>query len=324
MLKPKVKIIGTGGTISGGIDLSTGASISLGAEDLISLIPGITEISDIEYEDFCRISSSDMTPELAFSLAQRINIILKNDPELSGIVVTHGTNTLEETAFLSWLLIDDLRPVVFTGAMRAPRYTDSDGPRNLSNSIKVASSEKSKDKGVMVCFNNEIHSARYVKKTHPIAFESFKSGPYGLIGSIYKREILFFNKPLNRITLEPNKIDSNVDLVRLAIGMGSRYIKASISEKVSGIVVEVYGPGRIPSYIMEPLLEARKQDIVIVIVSRCIEGSIYLDNGLTESGFILSKNIDGLKARLLLCLLVTQYKDPKKIQKFFELISGET
>jgi len=322
-LKPRVRLIATGGTISGGTDRATGERKSLGAEDLIALIPEIEGIAEIEYEDFCRIASSRMTPEIEFSLAKRINYLFNTDPDLSGIVVTHGTDSLEETAFLLWLVVEDSRPVVLTAAQRPPKFIDSDGPRNILSSIRIAVSEKAKNKGVLVCLNDEINSARYVRKTHTIALQTFKSGQYGMIGYVDEDDVLFFNKPVSRINFTSDTIDSKVDLIKLAVGMGSRYVGASIKANVSAIVIESFGRGNIPPVIMEKLLEARKQGIVVVVVTRCDEGRVVSNPMWEKNGIISGEDIDGLKARLLLSLLVTQIKDSKIIQGYFNRLSGK-
>ena len=152
---PRVYVIGTGGTISGGVDPATGQAKSLSAKDLVALVPGLKGKVEIEEEDYTRIGSSSMTPEIQFKLAQRVNELFKTRKDLAGIVVTHGTDSLEETSFLLDLVITDPRPVVFAAAQRPPRVSDSDGPRNLENAIRIAMSPQSRDKGVMVSLNED-------------------------------------------------------------------------------------------------------------------------------------------------------------------------
>jgi len=318
----KIKLIATGGTISGGIDHKTGKPKMLHAGDLLDLVKEIGESIEIEYEDFCTIPSSSMTLELELSLARRINQLYRIDPTLSGIVITHGTDSLEETAFLLWLLIDDPRPVVLTAAQRPPRYVDTDGPRNLLNSIRVAASEKAKGKGVLVCLNGEINSARYVRKTHTTALETFKSGQHGIIGYVDNEEILFSVKQLNRINIVTDKIDSKVHLIKLAVGMDPMFIEAVIETRPSALVIEAFGRGNIPPSIVEKLLKARKQGIIIVVVSRCEEGRVMINPKWKECGIIGGENLDGLKARIILSLLLTTTKDPERIQTYFDSLSG--
>ena len=318
----KIKLIATGGTISGGIDQQTGKPKSLQAEDLLELVKGLDESVELEYEDFCTIPSSSMTPELQFSLAKRVNQLFEENSTLTGIVITHGTDSLEETAFLLWLLVDDPRPVILTAAQRPPRFIDTDGPRNLLSSIRVASSEKAIDKGVLVCLNNEINSARYVRKTHTIALETFKSGEHGITGYVDDREILFFDKPLNRLTIKTDKINSNVYLIKLAVGTDVKHIKALINLDVSAIVVEAFGRGNIPKLIVNKLIEASNQGIIVTIVSRCDDGRVVINPKWKEYGIISGGDLDGLKARLLLCLVLTLTNDNEKIQQYFNHLSG--
>jgi len=315
----KIRLIATGGTISGGID-KTGKPKMLHAGDLLDLIKEEESI-EIEYEDFCTIPSSSMTLELELSLAKRINQLYKIDPTLSGIVITHGTDSLEETAFLLWLVINDPRPVVLTAAQRPPRYVDTDGPRNLLNSIRVAASEKAKDKGVLVCLNGEINSARYVRKTHTTALGTFKSGQQGIIGYVDDEEILFSVKQLNRINIITDKIDPKIHLIKLTVGMDPSFIEAVIETGPSALVIEAFGRGNVPPSIAEKLLKARKQGIIIVIVSRCEEGRVMINPKWKESGIISGEDLDGLKARIILSLLLTTTKDPERIQTYFNYLS---
>jgi len=320
---PKIRIIATGGTISRGINVNSGNEIRLNAQDIGNLIPNIDKIVKIEYEDFCQIGSSRMTPDIQLSLAKNIKKIFKNDSKLSGIVITHGTNSLEETAFLLWLTMDDPRPIILTGAMIPPLSSDSDGPRNLKNSIQIAISDKALNKGVMVCLNNEIHSARYVKKTHTRSLDSFKSGIYGLIGYVDEENVKFFNNVVKDISINTENIDTNIDIIKLSTGTRDHHVKASIESEVSGIIVEAFGLGDIPPNIMNYLLTAREKGIFVIIVSRCNDGSVENRSIWEKHGIISGGNLDSLKARILLSLIITQTKDIGKIQKYYNILSGQ-
>ena len=321
-MKSKIRVIATGGTISKGIDSMNETQCTLKVKDLLAMIPDISNYADIEYEDFCCIPSPYLSIQEAFSLAIRIKDILNKDQKISGIIITHGTSSMEETAFLCWLLIDDPRPVIFTGAMIPPKYADTDGPRNILNSIRIACSLKARKNGVLVCLNNEINSARYVRKTHTLLGGTFKSGDHGILGYVTKKNIVFFDKPLNKINLKTEKIDKNIDLIKLALGSGIRQIKESIKANVSGIVIEAMGKGNMPPLILDAIIQARKRGIPIVVVSRCDEGLIGRRKLWTDNGIVSGGDLDGLKARILLCLLVTITKDSKKIQKYFDLLIG--
>ncbi len=319
----KILLITTGGTISGGKNPETGGDIPLGGEALLQLIPNIKEKYNVEHLDFCLLPSPQITLEMALSLAKTINQRFKNDTDLSGIVVTHGTDTLEETAFLLWLTVDDERPVVLTAAQRPPKEDSSDAIRNLGNALQIAAQNRSKGKGVMVCLNNEINSARYVRKTHTWALQSFCSGSYGLIGYVDKDDVIFYEKPLNRLTLEADAIDQDVDLVKITQGNNTRYLEASIREKASGIVIEASGRGFAPSACLDKLYEARKEGISVVMVSRCFEGRVDLKDKHIEVGIVSGEDLDGLKARVLLSLLLPKTRDPETIQSYFDHLSGK-
>jgi L-asparaginase len=322
-MKPKIRVIATGGTISKGIDSMNESQCTLEVKDLIAMIPDISNYADIECEDFCRIPSPYLSIQEAFSLVVRVKDILNKDQKISGIVITHGTSSMEETAFLCWLLIDDPRPVVFTGAVIPPKYADTDGPRNILNAIKIAGFVKARKNGVLVCLNNEINSARYVRKTHSILTGTFKAGKHGILGYVTKDRIVFFNKPLNQINLKTEKIDPNIDLIKLALGSGIRQIKESIKANVSGIVIEAMGSGNMPPLILDAIIQARKRGIPVVVVSRCDEGLIEKRKLWNDNGIVSGGDLDGLKARILLCLLVTITKESKRIQKYFDLLIGQ-
>jgi len=317
----KVLLITTGGTISGGKNPETGEDMPLQGESLLKLIPETKKKYNAEYLDFCLLPSPQITLEMALSLAKTINKRFHDDPALSGVVITHGTDTLEETAFLLWLTVNDERPVVLTAAQRPPKEDASDAVRNLRNAIQVAANNRSKGKGVMVCLNNELNSARYVRKTHTWALQSFSSGSYGLIGYVDKDDVIFYEKPLNRLTLDAETVDEDIDLVKITQSNNTRYLDASIREKASGIVIEASGRGFAPLECLEKLYEAREAGISVVMVSRCFEGRIDLKDKHQEAGIIAGEDLDGLKARVLLSLLLPK-TNPETIQGYFDHLSG--
>ena len=211
---PAVHLIGTGGTISGG------AGGPLNAGDLRAALPGLDSVASVTTEDFVRIGSSRMHPELQFQLAERIAAVFAERPELAGIVVTHGTDSLEETAFLLDLVLPSGRPVVFAAAQRPPRYEDSDGPRNLLDAIRVAGSDRSRGLGVLVVLNGQIHAAREVKKTHSIALHAFASPDTGPVGMVDEGTVLLFTTPARRLHLPAASVEPAVELVRLTAAAG--------------------------------------------------------------------------------------------------------
>lgn len=319
---PRVLVIGTGGTISGGVDPATGQAKSLTAKDLVALVPTLKGKVDIDEEDFSRIGSSSMTPELQFKLAQRVNEVFKTPKNLSGIVITHGTDSLEETAYVLELLVDDPRPVVFAAAQRAPRVPDSDGPRNLEDAIRTAMSPGARNKGVMVVLNEDIHSAKYVTKSHSIAVESFRSGKKGMLGTIDSGNVIFYNAPLNRLKIPTTGVESRVDLVRLVAGDQGKFINYAVETKSAGIVVEAFGRGNMPAPVVEAVRKARQAGLAVAIVSRTQEGRVELSDDLLKSGVIEGEDLGGLKARVLLMLALGATHDTATIQKWFREAGG--
>jgi len=319
---PRIMVIGTGGTISGGIDPATGREKDLTAKDLVGLLPTLRGKVDIEEEDFSKIPSSAMTPELQFKLAQRVVELFKVRPDLAGIVITHGTDSLEETAFLLDLVVNDPRPIVFAAAQRLPSVSDSDGPRNLENAIRIAASPQARDKGVLVSLNEDIHSARYVKKSHSIAVESFQSGKKGMIGTVDNGAVIFYQAPLNQVTIPAKTVEPNVDLVRLVAGDQGKFINHAVATKATGIVVEAFGRGNLPSPVRVAVGDARKAGVIVVIVSRVQGGRVEISPKLLAAGVIGGEDLDGLKARMLLAVALGATKDIPTIQRWFHQAGG--
>ena len=319
---PKVLVIGTGGTISGGLDPASGQPRSLTAKDLVALVPTLKGKVDIEEEDYSNIGSSSMTPELQFKLALRVQDVFSTRPELAGIVITHGTDSLEETAFMLDLIVTDARPVVFAAAQRPPRVSDSDGPRNLENAIRAAIAPQSRDKGVMVSLNEDLHAARYVTKSHAVAVEGFQSGKKGMLGTVDNGTVIFYNAPLNRVTIPARAVESKVDLVRLVAGDQGKFINYSVETKAAGIVIEAFGLGNMPRPVTEAVDRARKAGLIVVIVSRTAEGRVELPEALTKAGVITGEDLDGLKARILLCAALGVTNDISTIQQWFHRAGG--
>ncbi len=319
---PRVLVIGTGGTISGGADPVTGQAKSLTAKDLVALVPTLKGKVEIEEEDFTNIGSSSMTPEIQFRLAERVADVFRTRADLSGVVITHGTDSLEETSFLLDLILTDPRPVVFAAAQRPPRVSDSDGPRNLENAVRTAIAPQARDKGVMVSLNEDLHAARYVTKSHAVAVEAFQSGKKGMLGTVDNGHVIFYNAPMNRVTIPARSVEPRVDLVRLVAGDQGKFINFAVETKSAGIVIEAFGRGNMPRPVADAVDRARKAGLVVVIVSRTAEGRVELPDSLLKTGVISGEDLDGLKARILLTVALGATKDISTIQNWFHLAGG--
>ena len=313
---PEVHLIGTGGTISGG------SGGPLNADDLRAALPGLASVASVTTEDFVRIGSSRMHPELQFQLAERIAAVFAERPELAGIVVTHGTDSLEETAFLLDLVLPSGRPVVFAAAQRPPRYEDSDGPRNLLDAIRVAGSGRTRDLGVLVVLNGQIHAAREVKKTHSIALHAFASPDTGPIGAVDEGKVLLFTTPARRVHLPATGVETAVELVRLTAGGGALTIRAATEAGARGLVLEVFGRGNAPPPVAEAVNAAIQAGVVVVFATRTGGGRVVLSEGQRQRGIISAGDLDGLKARMLLAVALGAGHPAGEIDAAFRRLSG--
>jgi L-asparaginase len=314
---PKVHLLATGGTISGG----TGGS--LGAGDLVSLVADLATVAEVSVDDFSNIGSSRMTPELQFRLAQRVSRLFKEQPDLSGIVVTHGTDSLEETAFLLDLLVPPGKPVVFAAAQRPPRETDTDGPRNLLNAIRIAALPGTAGLGVLVTLNDEIHSARDVRKTHAVALNAFVSPWSGPIGQVDGERVYLFHRPARLLTIAAGRIEPRVDLVALYAGSDGSAIRHATRSGAQGLVVEVFGRGNIPPEAMAAVAEAREKGVVVAFSSRTGGGRVELGEEAKRVGVLSAEDLDGLKARIVLIVALGAGADEERIAGFYRRLSGE-
>ncbi len=209
-----------------------------------------------------------------------------------------------------------------TAAQRPPRVPDSDGPRNLEAAIRTAISPRARNKGVLVVLNDEIHSARYVSKTHSVAVESFQSGRKGIVGVVDDGRVIVYNEPLNRIRIETSRVEPEVDLIRLAVGDQGKFIRHAVESRSAGIVLEVFGRGNMPAPVIEAVRKARQEEVAVVVVSRTREGRVDLPETLRKAGVIEGEDIPGLKARVLLMIALGATRDVSRIQAWFRSAAG--
>ena len=313
---PEVHLIGTGGTISGG------AGGPLHADDLRAALPGLASVASVTTEDFVRIGSSRMHPELQFQLAERIAAVFAERPELAGVVVTHGTDSLEETAFLVDLILPSGRPVVFAAAQRPPRFTDSDGPRNLLDAIRVAGSTRTRGLGVLVVLNGQIHAAREVRKTHSIALHAFASPDTGPAGAVDDGEVLLFHTPTRRAHVPAARVEPRVELIRLTAGGGAAAIHRAAEDGARGIVVEVFGRGNAPPPVAEAVDAAIEGGARVVFATRTGGGRVVLSDSQRERGILSGEDLDGLKARVLLVVALGAGWNAEEIGAAFRTLAG--
>jgi len=321
----KILIVFSGGTFSMKIDEKTGSAIPFYKGDqLIDLIPEAKNEAEINVFDFGMFPGPHMTPDLMMKLSIKIKEFIK-DSNVDGIIVTHGTDTLEETAYLLDLTIKTEKPIVVIGAMKTSSEPDWDGPGNLLDAIRIINNPNSSGLGVLVCLNGEINAASEVTKTHTENVETFHSLDFGALGFI-DREKVFFNRAPRKLEIfEADKINSNVDLIKVYAGMNEKFFKFSVDSGAEGIVVEAMGVGNVPPKAFEGIEYAIKKGIPVVLVSRCPAGEtldVYGYPGagkwLKKAGVIFTDYLNGQKARIKLMLALGNSVDKKDLEKLFD------
>ncbi|PDW41791.1 L-asparaginase 2 [Helicobacter pylori] len=324
---PTIVLLATGGTIAG-----SGASASLGSYksgelsiiELLKAIPNhLIEIARILGEQISNIGSQDMNEEVWFKLAKRVQKLL-NDSRIKGVVITHGTDTLEESAYFLNLVLRSTKPVVLVGAMRNATSLSADGALNLYNALSVAIDEKSANKGVLVVMDDTIFSAREVVKTHTTHTSTFKALNSGAIGSVYYGKTRYYMQPLRKHTtesefsiLELKTPLPKVDIIYTHVGMTPDLFQASLNSHAKGIVIAGVGNGNVSAGLLKAMQEASQMGVVIVRSSRVGSGEI-TSGEIDDRAFITSDNLNPQKARVLLQLALTKTNDKAKIQEMFE------
>lgn len=321
----KIIIIFTGGTISMKADEKTNAAVpAMSGEDILKLTPGINELADIDFLNFGMMPGPHITPEKMLELSKMITSKVQIE-NYDGVVVTHGTDSLEETAYLVDLTYDCSKPVIFVGSMKNSSELGWDGPVNLINAVYAAVSDEAKNRGVMVVMNNEVHSASQVTKTNTHTLDTFKSVDFGPIGFVDNKKVYFYYNYTKRQYIQAEKVDSNVDLIKCGCGMDDRLLRFCVDSGSHGIVIEGMGRGNIPPKMVSGVKYALSKNIPVVLVSRCLMGKVLDDYGyegagreLTQMGVILGDNLPGQKARIKLIVTLGLTRRLEEIKEIFE------
>ncbi|UKA26987.1 L-asparaginase 2 [Photobacterium damselae subsp. damselae] len=325
---PNIKILATGGTIAGAGQSATESNYTagkVGVDALIAAVPDMTKIADISGEQVVSIGSQDMNDEVWLKLAKRVNELLAQD-DVDGIVITHGTDTMEETAYFLDLTVKSKKPVVLVGAMRPSTAMSADGPVNLYNAVVAATDEDSKGRGVLVTMNDTIFDARDVTKTNTTSVNTFQSPNFGPLGYVHNSDAKYQRSPERKHTTETvfdvSKLTSlpKVGIVYNYANASDLPVKALIDAKFDGIVSAGVGNGNLYHTVFDQLEKASKDGIMVVRSSRTPTGSTTLDAEIDDAkyGFVASGTLNPQKARILLMLSLTQTKDYKDIQKMFQ------
>ena len=325
---PRVYLFGTGGTISFvGESRTDFANYSYGGrqltiQEMLARVPEAESLAEVLPNQVINVGSTEVYPEHWITLANRINETFASDPSAAGVTVTHGTATLEETAYFLNLTVRDSRPVVVTGAMRPPSAMGTDADNNLLDAIRIAASANSVGRGALVVLNNEIQSARDVTKTDSYRVETFQSGHMGFLGyADSDGAVIYYRKPERKHTADSEFDLSNihelpqVDIAYAYAGVNGTVVDALVEAGVKGIVAAGLGSGGSPSPFMSALRRAVGAGVPVVISTQVGTGRVLQTRRFTEDGYIVADNLHPKKARILLMLGLTVTSDPAELQR---------
>jgi L-asparaginase len=324
---PNVVILATGGTIAGAAATGTQAGYTsgqVGIEAMIDAVPGIRKLANITGEQTANVGSQDMSVEVWLKLANRINEILSSD-DVDGIVITHGTDTQEETAYFLNLVVKSEKPVVTTGSMRPSTAVSAEGPLNLYNAVAVAASPKSKGHGVMVVMNDQIHSAQAVTKTNTTSVQTFMSPMQGLMGVVIYGQLEFYREPHGVHTTKSEfSIDGLTELPRVDIIYGgvdtpADLITSSIKLGAKGIVIAGVGNGNMNAAMLNEAKKAAANGITVIRSTRVPTGYVIRNAEVNDDkyGTIASDELNAQKSRVLLMLCLLKDRSTAEIQEIF-------
>ena len=325
--KPNVVILATGGTIAGAAASGTQSGYTSGAvtiDAMIAAVPGISDLATIKGEQVSNVGSQDMSFDIMLKVAKRINELAKS-PDLAGIVITHGTDTLEESAFFLNLVVKTDKPVVIVGSMRPSTAVSADGPLNLYNGVGVAVDPKARGRGVLVVMNDWIHAAHSLTKTSTTAIQTFMSPVRGLVGVAAYGKNDFYTTPSWKHTTQ-SEFDvaqvtalPRVDIIFASADMSSDLIDAAVANGARGIVIAGVGNGNMNKASVTAAANAVKKGVVVVRSSRVATGSVGRNVELNddELGFIASDELNPQKARILLALALLKKRPAADMQNLF-------
>ncbi len=325
--KPNVYILATGGTIAGAASSNTQMTGykagALAIDVLLNAVPEINAFANVKGEQIASIGSESMTVEIWLKLAKRINELLKSD-NVDAVVITHGTDTLEETAYFLNLVVKSDKPVILIGAMRPATAMSADGPVNILNAVKLASTKDAKGRGVMIAMNDAINGARDVTKTNTLRVDTFQSHELGYLGYFEGGNPVFY-KQSTRMHTDKTEFDvtalkdlPRVDIIYSHVNDDGKMAEAAIANGAKGIVHAGTGNGSIHANTEPALYDAAKKGIVVVRAARVPYGpTIVSDAAWEKAGFINAGTLSPQKARILLQLALTKTNDPKVIAEMF-------
>jgi len=325
---PRVSILATGGTIAGTGATSTTTvgytAATVGVQALIAAVPEIAKVAQVSGEQVFQIASENMGNEHWLVLAKRVNALLAQ-PDVDGIVITHGTDTLEETAYFLNLVVKSRKPVVLVGSMRPSTALSADGPINLYNAVNLAGSPAAVGKGVLVAMNDQIHAARDVTKSNTTTADTFRTTELGMIGYIQGGKPYFYREVTRKHTADTefdvSKLDvlPQVDVAYAYANVGDVAVKALVASGAKGLVHAGVGNGSLPAKTKPALIAAREKGVVIVRAARVGQGIVARNGEANDDqlDFVVADTLSPQKARILLMLALTRTSSTKDIQRMF-------
>ena len=326
--KPRIAIVATGGTIaSAAADKTQLADYKVSAQvgDLVAAVPGLEEVAEFEFEQICNVESHEINDEILFKLARSVQGFCDRD-DIDGVVITHGTDTLEETAYFLHLTIDTDKPIVLVGAMRPASALSADGPLNLYHGVVVASNQEAKGKGVMVVMNDRIASARHVTKGHANGVDAFTPTEFGYLGLVFGRWVQFHSQltlphtsnSVFKRAFEHGSLPS-VDVIYDHQGAGTHQFSASIAQNAQGIVLAATGQGSLSPQGSQGSEMAKQAGLVVVRSSRVWQGVVRASNKDNRFDTIAGYTLNPQKARILLRLALQKTDDRAQIRRWFAM-----
>jgi L-asparaginase len=322
---PRVHVVATGGTIAMQLDPDQGgATPAVSGADLVAIVPGISQIARLSVEEFSNIPSEHMTPDIWLRLATRLDEISRGG-DVEGIVITHGTDTMEETAFFLDLAVGGDISIVLTGAQRPASAPDADGPGNLRDAIRVAGCAESRGRGVMIVMHGEIHTAREAVKTYTEELDAFDSHSGTDLGIVQDDRIFFTSEVLPRRHLSLPTSLPRVDIIPMYAGADDAALQAALEHEATGLVIAAVGAGNVNRALFDGIKTALQQGVAVVIATRVPHGLVrplyaYAGGGvsLREAGAIMAGDLTPQKARVLLMLALAAGEQGESLRERFE------
>jgi L-asparaginase len=319
-----VHVLFTGGTIAMRRDPVTGAALpALSGREIVARVPGLRREARLRLEDLARLPGPHVTPAWMWRLKRRVDAVLA-EPGVDAVVVTHGTDTLEETAFLLDLTVASPKPVVLCGAMRTFSDPGWDGPANLTSAVRAAAHPDAAGRGTLVVVGEEIHAASRVRKRHTQRLDAFRSA-LGPVGTLDRGRVRFHGPAVRGAVLRPRRLVTAVDLHVLAAGSDAAPLRASLARGARGLVLEGTGAGNVPPGVVPGIRSALRAGVPVVVVSRCAEGRVAplygFEGGgarLAAMGAILGGDLGGPKARIALMVALGTTTDREALRRVFE------